>query len=247
MTGTLAIALLAAGVAQVQLRGGEQPPAGAPVAVSAAGVAFGAPGAAPGTLVSTVIGWDRVKSVGGSLASPAAQWLPIGEEAWRARMRLERGDALAAEPVLEKLFQTLRGERGPTAAVVSEGLMRCRIRRAAHVAAVEPWLAYLEATADASPSPLHASWAAEAGLPSVIDPGGLAPALPPIWLAWPSVEAYARSAVWTGVAAKASGPPSRVAVLARLYHMAAQHEAGEPVQWTDVASARRFTMVMLTG
>ena len=73
---------------------------------------------------------------------------------------------------------------------------------------------------------------------AVIDSGsGLAPALPPIWLGWPSVEAYARSTPWMGATTAKGAAPAKVALLARLYHDAAEFEAGQPVQWIDAPSA----------
>lgn len=218
------LALIAATVlAQVILRGGETAPAGEIVHIDAAGIVLGPP---PGTLV---IGWDRVKTVEGSWADKAAPFQADAERAWRARTRLERGDSLSAEPIFEKLFETYRGQTGATASVVAEGLLRCRLRRGAHVAAIDPWLAMLVA---APPSGMatpvfHPTWAAEAGLSPAMDAAtGLVPALPPMWLSWPSVEAFARQT-----------PPDikdpKTAALRVLYLLSAQFEcATEDQTWT---------------
>lgn len=205
---------------QVSLRGGEAAPAGDVVAVDAAGIVLGPP---PGTLV---IGWDRVKSVEGTWAEKSGPFLSVAEQAWRARSRLERGDPLSAEPLFEKLFVAYRGKQGPTASVIAEGLMRCRLRRGAHVAAIDPWLALLVAappTGITMPA-MHPAWASEAGMaPSMDAATGLVPALPPIWLAWPSVEAFARNP-------NESLKEPRAAALAALYTLSARFESGLAVQ-----------------
>jgi hypothetical protein len=223
--------------AQVELRGGEAAPAGAVVAVSDAGVALGAAGAAAGSSASVVIGWDRVKSVDGVWAEKSLPFAAAAEQAWRARTRLERGDAVAAEPLFEKLFETTKSQHGPTAEVVAEGLLRCRVRRGSHVGAIEPWLAAVSAGSDLGTAVLHPSWASDAGLSAVLDTSGLAPSIPPMWLAWPSVEGYARSTPWLGAAGGSKAATARVALLATLYHQSAQFEAGLPVNWTDVPTS----------
>lgn len=217
-----AVSILSIGaMAQVHLRSGEATPAGEIISADAQGIVLGPP---PGTLV---IGWDRVKSVDGAWAERCAPFLPAAEQAWRARTRLERGDPLSAEPLFEKLFVQYRGKQGPTASVIAEGLMRCRLRRAAHVAAIDPWLAMIvaaPAVGTAVPA-LHPAWASEAGMAPSMDPAkGLVPALPPIWLAWPSVEAFARQN-----SAEALKDP-RAAALASLYEVSAKFECGQAVQ-----------------
>jgi hypothetical protein len=185
--------------------------------VDAQGVWIGPGGAAA---ASMVISWDRVRSVEGEGAEEAAKFADVADAAWRARARLERGDLVAAEPMLERIFETYRGQRGPTAAVVAEGLLRCRVRRAAHVAAVEPWLALLAAKQGATNQWLHGDWAAQAGLGSVVDDAtGLAPSLPPIWLNWPSVGAWARTQ-------PAAEGDAKAALLAALYLASARFEVG---------------------
>lgn len=214
---------------QVELRGGEPAPTGDITSVSAAGVTVG----------GSLVGWDRVKAVRGAKAKDADPWMAMADAAWRARTRLERGDLIAAEPLFEVLFEKSRGEPGPTAGVIAEGLLRCRVRRGAHVGAIDPWLATLESAGDGSVTVLHGAWASEAGLAPVVDAAtGLAPSLPPIWLPWPSIEAYARGKPWLG--SETAGTPKqlvqRVAELATLYHLASEFEGGRPVQWADVPS-----------
>lgn len=219
--------LAGAVLSQVQLRGGEAAPAGEVIGVDAPGVVLGPP---PGTLI---IGWDRVKSVEGKWEEKSSPFLGAAEQAWRARTRLERGDPISAEPLFEKLFEQYRGKQGPTAAVVAEGLMRCRIRRAAHVAAIDPWLSLIVALpASGTGTPvLHASWASEAGMAPAMDSAtGLVPALPPLWLAWPSVEAFARQQ-------NAEAPKDvKAAALQALYIASAKFECGAAVQAPPITS-----------
>lgn len=239
MTPAAAIAIAALALAQPVMRGGQKPPTGTPLRVDAAGVWLGAPADAQ---PAAVLGWDRVRAIEGDLAGAAAAFAPVADLAWRARTRLERGDATAAEPLFEELFNGrpgafdgYRGRTGPTAALVAEGLLRCRLRRGAHIAAIEPWLALLAARpAVSGPSHLHADWAAEAGLAPILDPAtGLVPALPPIWLNWPSVQAMAGG---EPPAAPADDRQNRAAILAALYHQAARFEAGLSVDLPDVTT-----------
>jgi hypothetical protein len=205
-------------MAQVSLRGGEASPTGQIISMDAAGITMGPP---PGTLI---IGWDRVKSVAGEWSDKAAPFVGTAEQAWRARTRLERGDPLSAEPLFEKLFEQYRGTGGPTASVVAEGLLRCRLRRGAHVAAIDPWLALLVAGPQTGLSTpvMHPGWASEAGLAPAIDSAtSLVPALPPIWLAWPSVEAFSRQEFVP------PGKDPRTEALRAMYIAAARFECGQ--------------------
>jgi len=253
MIQVAALCLVLVAPAQVQMRGGEAPPEGQVVAVDAAGVLLGAgaatkptgqpgaTGAAPQAW-TVLVGWDRIKSVQGPMADEAAKFGEVADLAWRARTRLERGDFVAAEPLFERLFEYYKGQDGPTAAMVAEGLLRCRVHRAAHVAAVEPWLAYLKASAPGRTKTLHAAWSIEAGLPPIIDAAtGLVPALPPIWLSWPSVDAYVRGSLLPGASegehAKGEIAGSKGAALAALYEQAARFEAGLPATIPEVNSA----------
>ncbi len=234
-------AVMLAAMGQVELRGGEAAPAGQIVAVDAAGVHLSAPTpdskpaerAGPEVIV---IGWDRVRGLGGAEKGEWAKYEAVADKAWRARTRLERGDFIAAEPVFEELFSTYRGQAGPTAEVISEGLLRCRLRRAAHVAAVEPWLGMIKATAGGRAGFLHHDWAGEAGMVSVLDEStGLVPALPPIWVGWPSVEVLARTGLsgWGENGKKAS---VKSGVLAEIYVQAARYEAGMPATLPELAT-----------
>lgn len=228
----IAVMIAIAALAQdaVTLRGGE----GAPplmdkvVAVDLAGVHIGS----DPKVATLIVPWDRVRAFAGS-EPQRAEFGPLADTAWRARTRLERGDFVSAEPLFERLFEQYRTQAvGGTGAVVAEGLLRCRLRRGAHVAAVEAWLSAIRAAGATRTPVLHADWASEAGLAPVIDSAsGLVPAVPPIWLAWPSVDAMARSE-----------PPARSGdakadALAQIYVQAARFEAGLPARLADPASS----------
>src|SRR5690606_25081264 len=169
----------------------------------------------------------------GPRADEAAPFMDLAEQVWRARRRLERGDAVSAEPLLEDLFAQTRSWRGPTRAVIAEGLMRCRLRRGAQVGAIEPWLALLDARASAAPGiePWATEWARDAGLGAVQDAAtGLAPALPPMWLDWPAVRQFATVGAQT-IGTEGGAPAGdQPAALHDLYVAAARFEAGLEVE-----------------
>lgn len=75
------------------------------------------------------IGWDRVRSVSGTMEAEARDYAAIADMVWRARYRLERGDAALATSSFESLHERYRGQTSPTALVVSEGVLRCRLYR----------------------------------------------------------------------------------------------------------------------
>ena len=116
----------AAAVDVVLLRGGE-PPLEGEVTLSEAGVTVRTGTGSDATLE---VPWDRVRDVR-MLKEPADldRYLARAEDLWRARSRLERGDAAMAEPLFERLFADYRGRTSETALVVAEGLLRCRLER----------------------------------------------------------------------------------------------------------------------
>lgn len=219
-------------VAQVDLRGGEPAPDGVVVTVSAGGVGIGPPDPDTGLAqdATVVVGWDRVRRVRGDHAIEAAAYAEIADRAWRARTRLERGDAPAAEPLFEQLFDVYRGLTGPTSAVVAEGLLRCRLRRGAQVSSVDPWLSLLGARSGQAVATLHEDWAGEASLGPILDESTeLAPALPPIWLSGPAVTTYASAPAKEGT--------GKAAVLDALYRHAARFESGLETSLPEVDPA----------
>lgn len=190
----------------VILRNNAATPPGRVVRCSPQGVVMGS--TATG---ETTIGWHRVREVTGELADEAVAYHDTSEKAWRAVSRLQRGDIPAAEPLFEELFAEQAGQRGPTAAAVSGGLLRCRLDRGAHTLAVGAWLAWRHATADQTP-----------GTDAVTDSEtGLAPGLPPIWLDLPATRVFGQ----TPIRAEAFG--ERESELAALYQHAALVESGQ--------------------
>lgn len=229
-----AIATLA--MTQVELRGGEPAPPGEVVGVDAQGVTLGtSAGEGRPPRPAVILAWDRVRSIFGPGSGEFESFRADADRAWRARTRLERGDAIAAEPLFEELFARHRAQRGATAAVVAEGLLRCRLRRGAHGAAFEAWLATLAAT-EPGPTPiLHADWSLQAGLPPVIDAStGLVPAIPPIWVGPSAAQVLGGQAPWPG--SEAPLPTTKPAMLASLYLAAARFEAGEAVTLPQIDS-----------
>ncbi len=162
-----------------------------------------------------VVGWDEVRRVTGPLAGEAEGYLGVARAVWRARTRLERGDAVSAEPLFEALFAEYRGTEGPTAAVVAEGLLRCRLRRGALTGAVPAWLAWLRAGRVGS---------AREGLAPVGDGGtGLVAALPPLWTDSTAVASFAAG---EGAVISVEGEVGRADLLDAMYRVAARRTAG---------------------
>lgn len=188
MSRTARLALAAVGVAasgamgQMEMRAGCAAPAG-----EVSGVGFEGVAVQEVEGVTRVVSWDRVRRVGGEWEDEFASFEAVAEMAWRARTRLERGDALGAEPLFEDLFELYGGKRGATARVVCEGLLRCRLRRGAIVGAIEAWLGTLGAGGTGE-------WAREAGLAPVLDEDrGVVPGLPPMWVESSAVAVLATS------------------------------------------------------
>ncbi len=168
------------------------------------------------------LGWDRVASLEGLAPELARQVAPVADKAWRARIRLERGDALAAEPIYEDLFRAFQARRGATACAVAEGLLRCRLRRGAQAGAIAPWLAWVRASDPSMPAPVL-DITSPPSQPPLIDPGtGLCPFLPPVWLNVASVQAFARADARTGDDSEAK----RGLALEGMYRLAARFEVG---------------------
>ncbi len=170
--------------------------------------------------VRRIVRWDFVREVHGPLATEAEPFMRVARLAWRARTRLERGDAVTAEPIFEELYPIYEGLSGDMASMVAEGLLRCRLRRSAQTAAVRPWLAYL-VSEGAGP---YRSRMAGTLRPAVDPLSGLVPSLAPVWLDTPAVEAFARSepiVVWDQQGATT---PRRAELLEALYRHAARFE-----------------------
>ena len=217
-------------VGTVELRGDAGSAGGDVRAIDVTGVTIGDDAGGRRFLV----GWDRVRATRGVASLPAAAFAGIAGDVWRARSRLERDDWRAAEPLLEQLFTVYKGNNGPTAAVVTEGLLRCRLRRASQASAVWTWLELVRIHREHEKPPAGSAaqpqWVGGTiALRAVRDEQtSLVAALPPVWLSERSLRVFVESPDWAtytggaGQDAKAVDPV--VAELAGLYRAAAAFE-----------------------
>jgi hypothetical protein len=217
--------------AQVYLRGQPDAVSGQIAAVGPEGVGINIGG------VVKTIGWDRVREVRGDHGAEAARELALVGELWRARMRLERGDLVAAEPLFEALVARERGVVGPTSSVVFEGLLRCRLRRGATAWAVWAWLDWVRCRGGAiggaiDPSSLWIGGRIESS-PVIDAKTGLLTGLPPIFLHDAALDASAASDEW----GRFLGADPAVAELAMLYRAAARFEVGLNPELGPISSA----------
>jgi len=204
-------------VGQVVMRGGVAPPEGDVVAVNAAGVTIRGPSSPARAGTEHVVSLDRVLDIGGTYQIEWAQQRTNAVDTWRARTRLERGDILAAEPLFDRLFEQYRDRTGPTAGVIAEGLLRCRLARHAQTTAIEPWILLQRAG-----GPHLFESATYRGQPT-----SLIPSLPPIWLDTPAADAFASAPLPVDIGAAVADPASaRALALAELYHHAAAIACG---------------------
>lgn len=175
-----------------------------------------------------LVGWDRVRSTRGVASLPAAAFGSMAGDVWRARSRLERDDWRAAEPFFEHLFTAYRGVNGPTAAVVAEGLLRCRLRRASQASAVWAWLELVRVHREKDKAGAGApKWVGGTiALRAVRDEQtSLVAALPPVWLAERSLRVFVDSPDWARYApAEGASVDAAVADLAAWYRAAAVFE-----------------------
>jgi hypothetical protein len=216
MTGLAAVLVFCA-LAQVELHGGVtlSDPV---VEVSIEGVLVG--GEAPRT-----IGWDRARRVLGEHALDAEPFSVIAQQAWRARLRLARGDFALAEPLFADLFETYRNLDGPTALVVAEGLMRCRLARGDSAGAIEAWLVALRLRRAGQ------RLVGEPPIPPLIDEDtGLVPTLAPIFS-----EERTETPMWLGAT------DGDIQTLARWYASAL---AGAPAPEFDAETASAGVMLV---
>jgi hypothetical protein len=173
---------------------------------------------------SQLVSWDRVKRVDGEKAGSIERFRTIADKLWRARTRVERSDFAAAEPLLDELEQAYGAERGPSAAVIAECLMRCRLSRGAQGSATAAWLWWSWLMEEKEGSSGSLEWVGGGtSLPPVVDDAtGLAPMLPPVWAPVASTGAAAASAEWARLRALGG----EVGELAELYEKSARFEAG---------------------
>lgn len=217
----------------VILREGRGTLSGVLVGVDRGGVSLRlarADGAADEVSSLRVVGWDRLLRIDGAACEPPIPGL--SDAVWRARTRIERGDTRGAEGLLTDLAAIMEGQRGPTAAAVFEGLLRCRAARAARSGAISAWLSWVVVMErsggvrpDAAGIAVPTDWVGGsiAGIPMIDMRTGLAPQLPPMWVNEPALVAAASVGEWRR-AALADDAATAAAELARWYQVAARFE-----------------------
>jgi hypothetical protein len=165
--------------------------------------------------------WDRVRNVERDASGPdiqVEQRRETAENLWRARSRLERGDAALAEPLFERLFPEYRGRTHETALIVAEGLLRCRLARGAHDGATIPALEAMRLRRK------KITTIAYSMLPPVIDDTtGLCMSLPPYWVNTPGL-----ARLEDDLKAYDAGGDTTIAAVASLYRAAVCQQLGLP-------------------
>lgn len=229
----MATSLASGAMAQVEMRGAALPLSAEVVAVGPEGVTV-----AQGDGQS-VISWDRVRAVRSvSHADAAKVFAERAERLWRARSRVERGDFASAEPLLEALASGgAGGLSGPSAEVVFESLLRCRLHRGSVTGAVWAWLDWRRVRAATGAA---RTIGGSVDATPVIDVGtGLVPTLPPMFVNDPATGVGVQSAEWGRFAAagsKSEPTDAKVKALAELYLAAARFDTGVAVQVGEIAS-----------
>jgi hypothetical protein len=180
------------------------------------------------------IPWDLVREVRGD-ASGLGEFLSIGEDLWRARIRIERGDEALAAPVLAKHWARFRNADGPTAALVAEGLLRVALANGDIRAAAEPWLACLRHRSAGISSRFPA-------LPAAFDAdNGLLPVLSPFM-----PESRRADLIAACEAARAAGEAGDVAQLVVRIARAQPQAAGGAAEKTELAKDAPASVRALT-
>jgi hypothetical protein len=161
------------------MRSGREAPTGRVERVTDEGVVVVDPGRG-----ERVVPLHFVRAVEGPLSDAFEARRSVADDLWRATSRLDRGDAVSAEPIFEALFEARSkggasgavGE-GPTSLAIADGLLRCRLRAGAMVSGASAWLAIVAVRPRAE------------DLPASIDPETLlCPDLPPIFVDVPSMR-----------------------------------------------------------
>lgn len=189
-----------------------------------------------------VISWDRVAGIEGPLKEQARAYERPAEDLWRARARIERGDAIAAGPLLRELEASGIFSAPPTSSVLRECVLRCELALGPHASAAASWLRWL----DGSP-------AAGGMLEGVVDPATfLVPELPPMFLdsaQTREILAHLRSFNATTPRAQALRTLYERAAAFEVEHIAATVDLGELESSDDagVALVREIALSRIGG
>ncbi len=209
----------------VILRGGAEPVKGLSAVAALRGLEV-----QQGTAKAAVtIPWDMVRDVEGATIPGLEGELAIGQDLWRARIRVERGDEALAEPLFTKHWERYRSQDGPTTAVIAEGLLRCALAKNDLRAAVEPWSVCLRIGSNGEPSRYP-------DLPGILDDTtGLLPELSPFLptSTRPDLADALRDAAKSMSAAQAGVASEATARLARI--LAATERDAKPTPAAEVS------------
>jgi hypothetical protein len=209
----------------VILRGGAEPVKGLSAIAALRGLEV-----QQGTAKAAVtIPWDMVRDVEGATIPGLESELAIGQDLWRARIRVERGDEALAEPLFTKHWERYRSQDGPTTAVIAEGLLRCALAKNDLRAAVEPWSVCLRIGSNGEPSRYP-------DLPGILDDTtGLLPELSPFLptSTRPDLADALRDAAKSMSAAQAGVASEATARLARI--LAATERDAKPTPAAEVS------------
>jgi hypothetical protein len=209
----------------VILRGGVEPVKGLSAVAALRGLEV-----QQGTAKAAVtIPWDMVRDVEGATIPGLESELAIGQDLWRARIRVERGDEALAEPLFTKHWERYRSQDGPTTAVIAEGLLRCALAKIDLRAAVEPWSVCLRIGSNGEPSRYP-------DLPGILDDTtGLLPELSPFLptSTRPDLADALRDAAKSMSAAQAGVASEATARLARI--LAATERDAKPAPAAEVS------------
>jgi hypothetical protein len=128
-------------------------------------------------VIPQMIPWFDVRNLTGPVTGLGG-YTQLAEVAWRAHVRLERGDYSGAEVLYEELADRYLWDVGGQSSDVSLGLIRCRLDRGDRVGAVEPFLSWLLASQyfaprewqDSDPIGFDAQYGVFVDLPPVFGP-----------------------------------------------------------------------------
>lgn len=177
MISLLAVASAVRAQDKVVLRHGEPSPAGNVLSAGTQGVRVST------NQGSLLVPWSSVLRVeGGSI--DVEPYSEIADLAWRAPLRLGRGDPITSEPMFERLLFLLNDETGPTTRSALSGLMKCQLSRGARDLAVMTWGRWVDASIFATDENVYRpssddeyAWHASSSMAS----GSLAIEIAPFW------------------------------------------------------------------
>ncbi len=206
--------LLSATVAgPVELRGG--------VHVSAPIIDVSPDGVQVGGDEPRIIPWDQVRTLDPEWSAAAEQFSAVSDSAWRARVRLARGDAPLAAPLFEDLFPRYKDRRSVLALMIAEGVYQCRYNAGDAPGAFQAWLVAANLRAQGL------EIAGDPPLKPLLDPESHLPReFAPIFLSGPDARRVADAAA-EALALPAGSLADEIRPVVAAYRIAALHALGE--------------------